>query len=94
MSRTYHHGDNAKCCLFDGVKWGERRPWQMADKPKRKRHKEEWHWMNTPHWFIREFMTVKQRAQVRSLERKVLQLIDVEDAPLFPLAKKPHIYYW
>jgi hypothetical protein len=31
---------------------------------------------------------------VRALLWKVERLADYEDAPLFPLAKKPHIYFW
>jgi hypothetical protein len=51
-------------------------------------------WMTTPGWWIREMMTVAQRAQVRALLWKVERLKDFEDAPLFPLAKRPHLYYW
>ena len=50
--------------------------------------------MSTPSWWINMAMTVRQRQEVRRLVHQVMRLIDLEDAPLFPLAKKPHIYYW
>jgi hypothetical protein len=49
---------------------------------------------STPSWWIREFMTVPQRAQVRALTQELHRLWDIEDAPEFPLAKKPHLYFW
>lgn len=51
--------------------------------------------MNTPSWWVREFMTVPQRQEVRRLIHKVHRL-SLEDAAelMFPLAKKPHEYYW
>jgi hypothetical protein len=39
-------------------------------------------------------MTRPQRQEVRRLIKHATELVDYEDAPLFPLAKKPHIYYW
>jgi hypothetical protein len=52
--------------------------------------------MTTPMWWIREFMTVPQRAEVRGLLRKVvkMELDNLIDYPVFPLAKKPHHYFW
>lgn len=50
--------------------------------------------MSTPSWWVREYMTAPQRQEVRRLVRKVLLMSDLEDTPLFPLAKKPHLYYW
>ena len=51
---------------------------------------------NTPSWWIRQFMTRPQRQQVRQLSQKVLQMPigELIDCPLYPLAKKPHHYYW
>lgn len=49
---------------------------------------------STPGWWVNEFMTRPQRAKTRALTHKVMALDDLEDAPEFPLAKKPHIYYW
>lgn len=48
----------------------------------------------TPSAWTNAFMTRPQRAEVRRLTHKVMRLIDLEDTPLFPLAKKPHQYYW
>lgn len=50
--------------------------------------------MNTPSWWIRLMMTRPQRAETRQLLHKVKLLIDLEDAPIFPHPKKPHIWYW
>ena len=94
MARTFHHGNKAKerhfgiCLHWSRYKRPEETP------PKRKRWKDEWHWMNTPGWWIKERMTVPQRAEVRQLKQKVMRLVDLEDAPEFPLVKKPHVYYW
>lgn len=52
------------------------------------------HWLRSPGWWIHDFMTRPQRAEVRRLTRVVMRLSDLDDAPEFPLAKKPHIYYW
>jgi len=51
--------------------------------------------MSIPSWWIREFMTVPQRQEVRRLVNKIHHL-SLEDAAelMFPLAKKPHEYYW
>lgn len=82
MSRTYHHGHKAKRKLFEST--GKKLP----------RNHQRWHWMSTPSWWINEFMTRPQRQKVRQLVSKTFRLSDIEDAPEFPLAKKPHIYYW
>ena len=39
-------------------------------------------------------MTRPQRQEVRCLVKRTMELVDYEDAPLFPVAKKPHRYYW
>jgi hypothetical protein len=39
-------------------------------------------------------MTRPQRREVRRLVKRTMELVDYEYAPLFPLAKKPHHYYW
>jgi hypothetical protein len=49
---------------------------------------------STPSAWTNTFMTVPQRQEVRRLIGKVMRLSDLEDAPLFPLPKKPHHYYW
>ena len=64
-------------------------------KAKKRRFGKNWRWLQqTPGWWVNEFMTTPQRAETRDLLRRVLKLRDPEDAPLFPLAKKPHLYYW
>ena len=47
-------------------------------------------------WYVREFMTVPQRAAGKQWEKKIVQvqvdgLID-EDTP--NVSRKPHLYYW
>lgn len=39
-------------------------------------------------------MTRPQRQEVRRLVKRTMELVNYEGAPLFPLAKKPHHYYW
>ena len=91
MSRTFHHGARSKK-KYD--------PWHDKHRdpslPKKKRsHLSPWtFWMSTPSRWIREMMTRPQRAEVRNLIAKLHRLPDIEDTPLFPLAKKPHHYYW
>lgn len=95
MSRTWHHGDKAKRRLFEGGAWDEPYVSILEYAPRKaKRSSSRWFWMSTPSWWIRCCMTVKQRAQTRILLRKTERLHDYEDAPLFPLAKKPHEYYY
>jgi hypothetical protein len=52
--------------------------------------------MTTPGWWVRMMMTTPQRAKVRGLLREVMhmELDNLIDYPFFPLAKKPHCYYW
>lgn len=48
---------------------------------------------NWPAWWDRTFHTRPHRAKVRRLERKVMQGFDPDNIA-WPLAKRPHIYYW
>lgn len=104
MSRTYHHGNKAMIRRF-GYKFYPDRPpnsWMkshvgyVADPTpcKKKRTHDHWHWMHDPSWWIREVMTVRQRAQTRLLINQTLKLTDLEEAPEFPLWNKPYFYYW
>lgn len=91
MSRTNHHGGRSpkkRYIWLDELR--EPAP------PKKKRHYigPYHYWMHTPGWWTRQVMTRPQRATVRGLIAKLHRIQDLEDAPLFPLAKKPHIYYW
>jgi hypothetical protein len=66
-----------------------------GDRKKRELFGDNWGWLSaTPGWWTRAIMTRPQRAKTRQLLGKVKHLDDLEEAPLFPLAKKPHIYYW
>lgn len=89
MSRTFHHGNRT------GRKFYERfYPMDIGCEatPKQRRHKDAKWWLITPGWWIHDFMTVKQRAQVRQLLHETMR--EPTDAPLFPHPKKPHIYFW
>ena len=94
MSRTRHHGNKAKACYFEGKAWGEK-TWMFNEltdptPPKRKRYTNSWHWMTTPSWWIHEMMEKPLRAKIRKAEQIAL----VEGDAVFPLAKKPHQYFW
>lgn len=65
--------------------------------PKKKKHDDsEYHWMQTPGWFICEFMNRPQRKASKRWERQVVKLRreELEDADAPNIGKKPHIYYW
>lgn len=99
MSRTYHHGMKARERKFKS-RWHRNymlNEWHhpvRGSLPKRKRHAQELHWMNTPGWWIKEMMTVPWRAETRHLLHNVKKMRDLEEAPLFPNGRRPHIYYW
>lgn len=101
MSRTYRrrHGlGNHTWNLWDTYDPEVRRRRQTTDEEYRKRlrylHSEKYHPMSTPSWWISVSHTRPQRSQTRQLISKTMRLLDLEDTPLFPLAKKPHHYYW
>lgn len=70
------------------------RTYHHGNKAKERKFGDSWNWMGTPSWWIRQMMTRPQRQEVRRLVKRTMELVDCEDAPLFPLAKKPHKYYW
>ena len=70
------------------------RTYHHGNKAKLRKFGDDWRWMRTPSWWIRSMMTRPQRQEVRRLIKHTLDLPNLEDAPLFPLTKKPHIYYW
>lgn len=110
MARTWHHGDRNRAKLFydpyyPGREWvlkhvpgnppGKR--WVFVENPawaprKRKRHARIGFWMRTPGWWNREFMTVPLRAKTRNLIR--YQMSHPGEDVIFPLSKKPYVYYW
>jgi hypothetical protein len=92
MARTYHHGIKARARKF-GDKHSRSYP-QDPTSPKRRRTKHHLEWMNTPGWWIRQYMTRPQRSRTQAVIAKVFKLADLEDAPEFPLAKKPFLYFW
>jgi len=62
---------------------------------KKKRSQCKFRWMSSaPHEWIHLMMTKPQRAKTRILLELVLKLKNLEEIPLFPLAKKPHVFYW
>lgn len=93
MSRTRHHGDKAKERLLGKRVFIYQGPgWYWETRPKQPRRQCDWHWLSTtPSWWVREFMTVPQRAEVRRLTHRVMKG-DLEQT--WPLPKKPHVYYW
>lgn len=110
MSRTYrrlsgsqwHHNWIVKRWKEEPERGGSSRSWPDMDRRNSMiRELARYHSdngysdMGTPSWWINEFMTVPQRQEVRRLVHKVRHL-PLEDAGelMFPLAKKPHHYYW
>lgn len=65
-------------------------------KTKKKRTHEDWNWMTTPMWWIREMMNRPQRVRGHQWERKVLNtpLAELEDEDPPSVSRKPHWYYW
>lgn len=71
------------------------RTFHHGSKAKERRFGAEWRWLQaTPSWWTRAMMTRPQRQHVRRLVKRTMELVDYDDAPLFPLAKRPHVYYW
>jgi hypothetical protein len=71
------------------------RTFHHGNKAKGRTFGNNWRWLHaTPSWWTRQMMTRPQRQEVRRLVKHTMGLADYEDAPLFPLAKKPHVYYW
>lgn len=71
--------------------------WERALAKELARYHSDNGWsMNTPSWWVRDFMTEPQRQEVRRLIHQVRRSACLEDAGeiMFPLAKKPHHYYW
>lgn len=65
-------------------------------KTKKKRNHEDWNWMSTPMWWIREMMNQPQRARGHQWERSVVNMSkdELEDCDPPGVSRKPHIYYW
>src|ERR1700694_2465410 len=66
------------------------RTFHHGDKAKSRNFGDDWRWLqSTPSSWTRQMMTRPQRQEVRRLVKRTMELVDYEDAPLFPLAKKP-----
>jgi hypothetical protein len=66
-------------------------------KTKKPRSYNERHWMPTPMWWIREFMTQPQRTRGKEWERRVVKCDDVDsiiDLDQPTVSRKPHLYFW
>ena len=96
MSRSWMHGDKQKMLKIDNIPWNlTYHDLSKLNLPKRKRNTSTIQWMSiNPHEWNRLMMTKPQRAKTRTLLELVLKLKNLEEAPLFPLAKRPHVYYW
>jgi hypothetical protein len=71
------------------------RTFHHGDKAKSRKFGDDWRWLqSTPSSWTRQMMTRPQRQEVQRLIKRTTQLVDYDDAPLFPLPKKPHVYYW
>jgi hypothetical protein len=49
---------------------------------------------NNPAWWDRVFHTAPRRAKERVITRAIVKGAKDPDSVCWPLAKKPHIYYW
>ncbi len=71
------------------------RTWHHGDKAKQRKFGDNWRWyQSTPSWWVRICMSKPHRAGTRRLLAETHRLVDYEDAAEFPLARKPHEYYW
>jgi hypothetical protein len=109
MSRTYRrmrgnqwwHNNIVKRWTDDPEYGGRRRTpkvenFELTMEKELARYHSDAGWaMNNPSWWVLQEMTVPQRQEVRRLIHKVFRL-PMEDVAelMFPLAKKPHEYYW
>lgn len=102
MSRTYRRLKGDQTHHLDGLRdqgWMEYKHKGLSYEKAKVLEHAKWHsdsgWvMTTPSWWVRMTETVPQRAEVRQLISKVLRLKDLEETPLFPLAKRPSVYCW
>lgn len=53
----------------------------------------DWNW-STPSWWINMHATRAQRQATRRAELQVLRRPDARDGLIWPLARKPHRYFW
>lgn len=68
------------------------RPWRHGEKNKAKRYGEHWRWLSSEPKEWRKLQKHKKRRQAaRACRHKCLR---GETETLWPLDKKPWIYYW
>ena len=61
---------------------------------KKRKFGDDWRWYrDTPRWWRLVFMTRPKRREVKRLETKILKGEDAEEL-VWPVDKKPHLYYW
>lgn len=107
MSRTYRCKNIKipKHVSHELVSFGNFFPWywiKIEDKKKLKKEIAKWRsdagwhgdYCSNPSWWNTLYTERPNRRKTKKLLRKVKTLTDYEEAPLFPLAKKPYIYYW
>ena len=61
---------------------------------KRKELDTEDHWMSTPSWWVRMFMTRPQRVEQKRQMREIAKQQDLEEVDFVDTKRKPQVYYW
>lgn len=69
-------------------------PWHHSQPKLKKAQDYEDHWMTTPAWWVRMFMTKPQRVRMNREAREALKAADLEDVDVVDLKRKPHVYYY
>ena len=60
----------------------------------KRKHGEDWRWMqDTPKWWHVLHHSRPHRRATKRLETKIMKGEDPDDIA-WPVARKPHIYYW
>jgi hypothetical protein len=107
MSRTYRRKNllPPKWVSHELLKAGNLFPWywiEIKDKKKLKREIAKWRsdsgwhgdYGKSPSWWNTIYTESPNRRKERDILKKIPRLIDYEETPVFPLAKKPVVYYW
>jgi hypothetical protein len=69
-------------------------PWHHSQPKLRKEQDYEDHWMTTPGWWVRMFMTKPQRVRMNRELRAAVKAADLEEVDVVDLKRKPHVYYY
>jgi hypothetical protein len=107
MSRTYRRKGAEVACKVtfnrydeeyqgDGVYILRERTDQEIAKEKAEFYSDSYARMTTPMWWFKMTTTVPNRRKQRDLIKSLIKTkhLDELEAAIFPLWKKPHIYYW